>query len=282
MWGNNMPSDFPRFFRLQGLNRALLAVMTLAMFYPDNSVASNQRDDVFAFIEQTIQGHGVWVRKSYVLHGLSEEQVFGRSIYDRGLPITEEVAHIDWRQLFRNGAPPIRVGSGGASEPATPLPPRPIREAILHLVTDGHLQAHFSQHSENEEERLRVIDVIREMDRNRMAIYMPPMGGYDPTSGFTLTLTPISDPAQRDLTRTSETSFLFSLGRINDYRVISLEPDMRRSECDWNAAVRVWIDDPSTFGAALLSAVGSDHLEFLNCYAWGRDGLRWVYMSLQG
>ena len=257
----------------------LIALLTFMV--PASSVAASERENVLSFIEQTSQGYGVWVRKKYVLHGLSKEQVFGRDIYDRGSPIVEEVDDIDWLQFFQSGPPPIRISPGGVSEPATPLPSRSTRGAVLNLISDGHLRANITQHPENAEERLRVIDVMREMDRNRMAIYMPPMGGYDPTSGFTLTLSLRSDMVQSDVRTSSDTSFLFNLGRIDSYRVISLEQDSRRSECDWNAVVRVWIDDPSTFGAALLRAANSDHLEFANCYAWGRDGLRWVYMSVR-
>ncbi len=263
----------------QSVVLSLIALLTIMI--PASSVVASERDDILSFIERTNQGYGVWIRKKYILHGLSKEHVFGRDIFDRGRPITEEIADIDWHQFFRSGPRSVRVGSGNVSEPATPLPPRSIRETILHLASNGYLQADLTQHAENEEERLRLIETMREMDRNPMAIYMPPMGGFDPTSGFTLTLSPLSDMARSEVRRSSDTSFLFNLGQIDEYRVISLEQDTQRSECDWNAVVRLWIDNPSTFGAALLEATSSDYLEFANCYAWGRDGLQWVYMSLR-
>ena len=125
-----------------------------------------------------------------------------------------------------------------------------------------------------------MIEIMRSLDANPLSVYIPSRSSFDPKSGFHLTLWPESRIAQRELRRTTDDSLLFSLGQFSNFRLISLERDTRLRECDWNARIRLWFHQRNLFSAVLLRHTGLDYVEFQNCYAWGQDGIRWVYMTL--
>lgn len=241
------------------------------------SVLAGDRDEIMAFIDRTAPNHGIWVDTEYVLNGLPDEVVFGRRVANRGAPFIESIEDIDMTRVFGEG----RHGEGhmiGPSGPrARPLPSARTRAAIASLVRDGYFRAEWSQDAEFAEAHAQTIRTILAMDAGQLVI--PGNAVLMAGNGFRYRVRPFGQEIAGEIRRRTDTAFLFNLGEFGAHRVIQLERDRQSSQCDWTAHVRVWLDEPGRVASAYLRVSGAEHLEFVNCYALGRDGVQWVYMT---
>ena len=66
----------------------------------------------------------------------------------------------------------------------------------------------------------------------------------------------------------------YQLGEISSLRVIDVS-HAQANNCDFRVTMRIWIDEPTPFGQALLEQLGSEALVQENCFSLGRSDVQW-------
>lgn len=66
----------------------------------------------------------------------------------------------------------------------------------------------------------------------------------------------------------------YQLGGISDLRVIDVS-QAQTHNCDFRVTMRIWIDEPTPFGQALIEYLGSEALVQENCFSLGRYDVQW-------
>ena len=235
----------------------------LAFVLFSTPAASGEEDDeVRSFIDESWKRSAVWLSHKVPVR-LGAEEVFGRRLGDSTRPVIDDIRDIDW-----TGGVEVRGNR---------------KDLILKLVADGYLDAELRQEEENRAARQSAIESIRDFDQEvrERGFALPLPAQFEAVRGFEVELSLGSDASEAEAVRQTSNGYFYSIGEPGNYRVITLQRDSSRDRCDWQARVRVWIDEPSRFANEFMMVTGRDYIEFENCYRWDREGLEWVYMRAQ-